>query len=77
VIETMLMPEVEARRALRGRRLRICLLAPHGAWLGCGALRVLRLKCHSDDSADLTVGYESYERIPDDRKAALPGGPTA
>lgn len=60
----MLVPEVEARRALRGRRLRLQVLAPYGSWIGCGKLRVVGLKINDDDSADLTVGYESYERAP-------------
>jgi len=64
VSETMLMPEVEARSALRSRRLRTNLLAPYGSWLGCGTLRVLRVKIGEDGAADLTVGYESYERWP-------------
>ncbi len=38
----MLMPEVDARRALAGRRVRFSVLAPFGRWLGCGTLRVLR-----------------------------------
>jgi len=59
----MLTTEVHARRVLRGRRLRLSVLAPYGAWLGCGALRVLRVKMHDDDSADLTVGYERYEKL--------------
>jgi hypothetical protein len=61
--DLMLVPEVEARRALRGRALRLFVLAPFGAWVGCGTLRVLRLKINDDESADLTVGYESYERL--------------
>jgi hypothetical protein len=60
----MLAPEVEARRALRGHRLRFSVLAPFGPWIGCGTLRVLRLKTNDDESAELTVGYESYERLP-------------
>lgn len=60
----MLMPEVEARRVLRSLRLRMDVLAPYGPWLGCGTLRVLRVKTAEDGSADLTVGYESYERWP-------------
>ena len=66
----MLVPEVEARRALRDRRLRFSVLAPYGAWIGCGSLRVLRLKMNDDETAELTVGYESYERLP----LNLPGG---
>jgi hypothetical protein len=58
-----LVPEAQARRALDGRRVRLHVLAPYGAWLGCGALRVLRVKLHDDDSADVVAGYESYERM--------------
>ncbi len=72
----MLVPEVQARRALRGRRIRLRVLAPYGGWLGCGALRVLRLKIvepvgalrpdqddagQADREVELTVGYESYQ----------------
>ncbi|MGC1379619.1 MAG: hypothetical protein WA814_01205 [Candidatus Baltobacteraceae bacterium] len=56
-----LLPEVQARHALRDRSVRMHVLAPYGAWLGRGALRVLRMKVNEDQSADLTVGYESYE----------------
>ena len=58
--ELILVPEVQARRALRDHPLRLHVLAPHGAWLGCGALRVLRLKINEDRSADVVAGYESY-----------------
>jgi hypothetical protein len=51
---------MQARRALRNYALRLQVLAPHGAWLGCGALRVLRLKIHEDQSAEIVAGYESY-----------------
>ena len=57
----MLLPEVQARRALRNTRIRLQLLAPYGSWYGCGTLRVLRLKMNDDQTADLTVGYESYQ----------------
>lgn len=66
----MLVPEVQARRTLHGRRLRLSVLAPYGSWLGCGTLRVLRLRTNADDSVDLTVGYESYERVDDDARGA-------
>lgn len=62
----MLVPEVLARLALRDRRVRVDVLRPFGAWMGCGVLRVLRLKMHGDATADLTVGYESYEPIAGD-----------
>lgn len=60
----MLMPEVDARHALGDRRLRVSVLAPYGSWVGCGVLRVLRVKSADDGTAELTVGYESYERWP-------------
>ena len=63
--ELVLVPEVEARRALREQRLRLLVLAPYGTWIGCGVLRVLRLKTNDDESAELTVGYESYRRYHD------------
>jgi hypothetical protein len=64
VNDLTLVPEVDARRALREHRLRLSVLAPYGAWIGCGTLRVLRLKMIDDESAVLTVGYESYRRLP-------------
>jgi hypothetical protein len=68
-VDLALMPEVDARAALRGRNVRLAVLAPVGAWLGAGRLRVLRLK-EIDSSKDtgqtqieLICGYESYERL--------------
>ena len=61
--ELTLLPEVRARQVLRGRRIRSILLAPYGGWAGRGALRVLRVRMDDDESAELTVGYESYERL--------------
>jgi hypothetical protein len=55
-----LMPYVQARTALTGRRLHVSVLAPVGSWLGVGTLRVLRAT-ESDDEIDLVCGYESYE----------------
>ena len=62
MIDFTLTPEVDARRALREHRLRLCVLAPYGNWIGCGRLRLLRLKMHDDESATLIAGYESYRR---------------
>jgi hypothetical protein len=58
-----LLPEAEARHALRHRNLRFSLLAPYGSWLGRGTLRVLRLKTDGDETTELVAGYESYERL--------------
>ncbi len=66
----MLVPEVQARRALCERPLRLQVLAPYGTWLGRGTLRVLRLRINDDQSAELTVGYDGYEPAPHDRERA-------
>ena len=58
--DLILVPEVQARRALGDRPIRLEILVPYGAWIGRGALRVLRLKIDDGGSAELTVGYESY-----------------
>ncbi len=64
--DLVLVPEVQARRTLGNRPLRLQMLVPFGAWIGCGTLRVLRLKI--DDTRDgkeveLMVGYESYRSL--------------
>lgn len=61
--DLILAREVDARRALGRRRVHFSVLAPYGPWVGCGALRVLRLKTADDDSAELVAGYERYERL--------------
>lgn len=58
--ELILAPEVQARRVLRDRRIRLQVLVPHGPWIGCGTLRVLRVKMNESD-VELIVGYESYK----------------
>ncbi len=70
--DLILMPEVDARRALAGQALVFSLLAPVGAYAGCGALRVLRARPVSlpagDESAarvELVCGYESYRALED------------
>lgn len=61
--DVILVPEVLARRALGDRPIRLQMLVPVGSWIGCGALRVLRLKVDEGGFADLTVGYESYRNV--------------
>ncbi|HEY5257595.1 MAG TPA: hypothetical protein VIJ12_04375 [Candidatus Baltobacteraceae bacterium] len=64
--DLVLMTDVAARRALRGRRLRVTVLAPLGGWLGRGRLRVLRASGDARDaneSVHLMLGYESYEKF--------------
>jgi hypothetical protein len=59
--DLILVREVEARRALGNRSLRLAMLVPFGAWIGQGALRVLRVRVNESESdVELTVGYESY-----------------
>ncbi|HEY1868391.1 MAG TPA: hypothetical protein VGG70_08825 [Candidatus Cybelea sp.] len=63
--DLVLVPEVEARRALRGRRIRMQMLVPIGPWIGCGKLRVLRLQVVSGETeeiAEMAVGYEAYRK---------------
>ncbi len=62
------MPEVQARRHLRGRVGTLSVLAPVGAFAGKGTLRVLRvsfdeLRTGSDQNIALVCGYDSYERV--------------
>ncbi|MEO6913270.1 MAG: hypothetical protein ABI182_04545 [Candidatus Baltobacteraceae bacterium] len=59
--DLVLLPEAAARRLLSGHPLSFAVLAPVGSWLGCGVLRVLRVR-ESDDGIELITGYESYCR---------------
>jgi hypothetical protein len=59
-----MMTDVQARRAVGDRRVRISVLAPVGQWYGVGDLRVLRVRAEGDDALALTLGYASYERGP-------------
>jgi hypothetical protein len=60
--DLVLMREVDARQALAGHDVVFSLLAPVGAYAGCGVLRVLRVKPQGA-RLELVCGYESYERI--------------
>lgn len=62
-LEYVLMPEVEARRALQGSSVRLSVLHPFGAWAGVGTLRVLRVRSLADDTVELVTGYESYIQL--------------
>jgi hypothetical protein len=59
--DVILMPEVQARAVLSGRRLHLRVLAPLGSWAGVGSLRVLRA-IERDGAIELDCGYESYVR---------------
>jgi hypothetical protein len=56
-----MMTDVQARRAVGERRVRVSVLAPVGAWFGVGDLRVLRVR-DEGEHLDFTLGYASYER---------------
>ena len=58
-----MMPEVEARRVLCDAPIDLAILTPPYAALGCGRLRVLRVRERAG-RYDVIAGYESYERIP-------------
>ncbi len=60
--DLVLMPEVDARRALAGQRLVLRVLAPVGAYAGTGTLRVLRVK-QQDEGVELVCGYEAYQPL--------------
>lgn len=58
-----MMPESLVRRALVGQPLRWSLCAPPGAWIGCGRLRVLRIRTLPEEGLEMLVGYDAYERL--------------
>jgi hypothetical protein len=62
--DLVLMPERCARRALAPQSMSFALLAPLGAYAGCGVLRVLRAR-QTHEVVELVCGYESYERLED------------
>jgi hypothetical protein len=70
--ELTLIPEVEARRALAGRMLRLSLLMPPYLAAGVGALRILRV-IERPGAADLIAGYERYERLDTANRPETPG----
>ncbi|MBV8370327.1 MAG: hypothetical protein JO036_15580 [Candidatus Eremiobacteraeota bacterium] len=66
VEDLVLVPWLEARRALGDRALRFRVLAPPYPALGVGELRALRVSALSgehDGAWELLAGYERYERV--------------
>ncbi len=69
--DLVMLSQTHARRTLSARHVRFSLLAPVGAWLGMGELRVLRALSRTITSPDgeqtecveLMCGYESYEPV--------------
>lgn len=53
---------VEARALLHDCKLRLRMLLPPYAALGCGILRALRTS-EQNDVVEIVAGYEAYERI--------------
>ena len=62
-----LMECAEARRlltpALAGRMMSFSVLHPVYPAVGCGKLRVLRIRETGEHRLEMIAGYESYERI--------------
>lgn len=64
--DLVLVPEVEARAALAGKKLAFRVLLPPYPALGLGRLRVVRLRDRAvNESAEteLLCSYEGYERF--------------
>ena len=61
--DLILSPEVEARAALAGRELTLRMLVPPYPAIGCGRLRVIRLRDTGDGATELLCSYEGYERL--------------
>lgn len=60
--QVSMMPEVQARRLLHDAPIDLSILTPPYAALGCGRLRVLRVR-ESAGRYEVIAGYESYERL--------------
>ena len=60
--ELVFTPEREARAACAGTPLRLRLLRPPYAAIGCVTLRVLRVR-EDDLGTELVCGYDTYERL--------------
>jgi hypothetical protein len=64
--DLVLLPWVEALRALGDRALRFRVLTPPYAAVGVGVLRALRVRAlvgEHDGAWELVAGYDGYERI--------------
>lgn len=64
--DLVLLPWVEALRALGDRSLRFRVLSPPYAAVGVGTLRALRVSAlvgEHDGAWELVAGYDGYERI--------------
>ena len=57
-----LLPEVEARALLGGRRLSLLVLRPPYPAIGLGTLRVLRVS-ERGERTEVVAGYDGYQRL--------------
>ncbi len=57
-----MMTEVRARCILSDREVAFSVLTPLYHALGCGKLRVLRIR-ERGERLEMIAGYESYERL--------------
>ncbi len=62
-MDLVLLPWIEARRALGARPYVVRVLAPPYPATGCGVLRVLRVRERGDEPLDVVCGYERYRRL--------------
>ncbi len=60
--DLVLMPWLEARRRLDARAHALRVLTPPYPAIGCGELRVLRVREDGDAPLDVLCGYERYRR---------------
>lgn len=60
--DLVLMPWREARRKLDARAHALRVLTPPYPAIGCGELRVLRVRDDGSPALDVVCGYERYRR---------------
>ena len=58
-----MMPLVQARPLLDALPMRLTILAPPYPAIGCGTLRVLRVR-ERDGCFEVVAGYEAYDKLP-------------
>ena len=64
--DLVMLPWVQARKALADRPLRFRLLAPPYGVVGLGVLRALRVTAlggEHDGAWELVAGYEGYDKL--------------
>jgi hypothetical protein len=61
--DVVLAPFHEARAAFGAARIALRMLVPPWPALGVGSLRILRVRDCGEAGIDVTVGYDTYERL--------------